>query len=61
MVLFSKNAATKAALLAHRAFSTTKSNKFTYLIKNLDIPSKKVPTPDHLGSKALILLILFSI
>ena len=51
MVLFSKNVATKAALLAHRTVSTTKSNKFSYLIKTLDKPSKKVPTPDHVGSK----------
>ena len=50
MVLFSKSAATKAFLLSQRAFSTTKSNAFNYLIKELPMPSKKLPHPEHVKS-----------
>ncbi len=51
MVLFAKSALTKACLLGQRAFSTTRSNAFTYMIKELPVPSKKVPTPDHVKGK----------
>jgi hypothetical protein len=53
MVLFVKNAATKAHLLANRAFSTTQSNSFAYLIKNIPKPGPKVPFPHHVKCKQI--------
>lgn len=51
MVLFSRNAATKGYLLAHRVASASQQRGFTYLIKDLSLPSKKVPHPEHVKSK----------
>ncbi len=51
MVLFAKSALTKACLLSQRTFATSRSNMFNYMIKELPIPSKKVPTPDHVKGK----------
>ena len=50
MVLFAKSALTKACLLSQRAFSTSRSNAFSYMIKEIPIPSKKVPHPEHVKS-----------
>jgi hypothetical protein len=40
MVLFGKNALTKAYLLSNRAFSRTSSNNFNYFIKEIQKPFK---------------------
>ena len=50
MVLFAKSALTKAYLMSSRAFSTTPSNSFAYMIKSLSKPSPKVPHPTHVKS-----------
>ncbi len=50
MVLFQRNAITKGYLLAYRSFSTTKSNSFAELIKQLPKPYPKVPHPEHVPS-----------
>jgi hypothetical protein len=51
MVLFAKNALTKACLLGNRAFSTTPSKSFAYMIKNIPKPGPAVPHPTHVKSK----------
>jgi hypothetical protein len=40
MVLFGKNALTKAYLLSNRAFSRTSSNNFNYFLKEVQKPFK---------------------
>jgi hypothetical protein len=55
MVLFAKNALTKAYLLSNRAFSTTQSNQFAYLIRNIPKPAPKVPHPTHVKCNFSIL------
>ena len=50
MVLFGKSLSTTRLLNAYRAFSTTNSNSFAYLIKTIPRPSPKVPHPEHAKS-----------
>lgn len=50
MVLFAKSAITKAYLLSQRTISTTKANGFAYLIKDIKLPFKKLPHPEHAKS-----------
>lgn len=58
MVLFVKNATTKAYLLSQRAFSTTKAANFNYLIKDIKLPFKKGPHPEHAKSDFLLFVYL---
>ena len=51
MVLFAKSAVTKAYLLSQRTFVTTKANNFSYLIKDIKLPFKKLPHPEHVKGK----------